>query len=149
MGKESKNNQIKLVTKRRGGVRKGAGRKKGSLSKKTREIAEKAAATGITPLEVMIEAMRKAYKSKGGAAAAFQYAIAAAPYMHPRISSIEVSGPDAGPIEHEHNHKMTNMPPDTDSIEEWLESKAKIDEAYAKSLGTTDRTADGGGRLPG
>jgi hypothetical protein len=34
----------------RGGKRAGAGRKPGSLTKKTREIAERAAADGITPL---------------------------------------------------------------------------------------------------
>jgi hypothetical protein len=40
-----------------GGKRPGAGRKKGSLTQKTREVAEKAASAGITPLEVMLEAM--------------------------------------------------------------------------------------------
>lgn len=42
----------------RGGKREGAGRKPGSLTKRTREIAEKAAATGATPLEVMLANMR-------------------------------------------------------------------------------------------
>lgn len=42
-----------------GGPRKGAGRKAGSITRKTREIAEKAAADGITPLEVMLRAMRE------------------------------------------------------------------------------------------
>lgn len=42
----------------RGGPRKGAGRKAGSLTKRTREIAEKAIATGRTPLEIMLENMR-------------------------------------------------------------------------------------------
>lgn len=41
-----------------GGKRVGAGRKQGSLSTKTRKIAEQAAAEGQTPLEVMLENMR-------------------------------------------------------------------------------------------
>jgi len=42
----------------RGGPRKGAGRKQGSLTKRTQAIAERAAATGQSPLEVMLENMR-------------------------------------------------------------------------------------------
>lgn len=42
----------------RGGKREGAGRKAGSLTTRTREVAEKAAATGQTPLEVMLDNMR-------------------------------------------------------------------------------------------
>lgn len=41
-----------------GGRRPGSGRKPGSANIKTREIADKAAKEGITPLEVMIRAMR-------------------------------------------------------------------------------------------
>ena len=41
-----------------GGKRVGAGRKRGSLTKRTREVAEQAMATGKTPLEVMIDNMR-------------------------------------------------------------------------------------------
>lgn len=40
-----------------GGKRTGAGRKTGALTAKTRQVAEKAAATGQTPLEVMLENM--------------------------------------------------------------------------------------------
>lgn len=41
-----------------GGKRVGAGRKQGSLAKRTREVAEKAAAEGKTPLEIMLDNMR-------------------------------------------------------------------------------------------
>ena len=41
----------------RGGSRPGAGRKTGSLTTKTRAVAERAMATGKTPLEIMIENM--------------------------------------------------------------------------------------------
>ncbi len=42
----------------RGGNREGAGRKTGSLTKRTREIAERAMATGKSPLDVMLDNMR-------------------------------------------------------------------------------------------
>jgi len=42
----------------RGGKREGSGRKIGAVTKRTREVAEKAIATGQTPLEVMLENMR-------------------------------------------------------------------------------------------
>lgn len=41
-----------------GGKRNGAGRKPGALTKRTREVAERAAAEGKTPLEVLLENMR-------------------------------------------------------------------------------------------
>lgn len=71
----------------RGGSREGAGRKPGSVNRKTREIAEKAIAEGVTPLEVMVQAMREAFKT-GGALAAFQYAEKVAPFMHPRLQAV-------------------------------------------------------------
>lgn len=42
----------------RGGKREGAGRKQGSLTIRTRKIAEQAAAEGKTPLDVMLDNMR-------------------------------------------------------------------------------------------
>src|SRR4051812_24395551 len=42
----------------RGGRREGAGRKQGSLTIRTRKIAERAAAEGKTPLDVMLDNMR-------------------------------------------------------------------------------------------
>jgi hypothetical protein len=42
----------------RGGKREGAGRKSGSLTTRTREIAEQASAEGKSPLEVMLDNMR-------------------------------------------------------------------------------------------
>ena len=49
----------------RGGKRAGAGRKEGSKTKKTCEIAERAKAEGITPLEVMLDNMRFAHEKAG------------------------------------------------------------------------------------
>lgn len=81
----------------RGGKRQGAGRKKGSVTKRTREIAERALAENISPLEVMLVAMRKALDANNLDAAA-RYAKDAAPYCHARFASVEHSGKDGGPI---------------------------------------------------
>ena len=84
-------NEFNQKKSMRGGQRSGAGRPAGAATKKTREIADRAADQGITPLEVMIEAMRDAY-ANGGAAAAFMYAKDAAPYMHAKLASTEMTG---------------------------------------------------------
>jgi hypothetical protein len=75
----------------RGGRRPGAGRKRGSLSKKTTEIAAELGARGLSPLEVMILAMRY-YHDAGNLDRAAAIARDAAPYMHARLSSIQVGG---------------------------------------------------------
>lgn len=72
-----------------GGTRKGAGRKKGSVTTKTRDVARGAAeAGGITPIEYMLKVMRdsKADKSRRD-----DMAKAAAPYIHPRLSAVAVA----------------------------------------------------------
>lgn len=71
----------------RGGRRPGAGRKPGSVTRKTREIAERAAAEGVTPLEVMLADMRQKLAA-GDLHAAAERARDCAPYLHPRLSSI-------------------------------------------------------------
>jgi hypothetical protein len=94
----------------RGGARKGAGRKPGAATRKTREIADAATAEGITPLEFMLHVMRsepieglepqhqlKAQEMR------FEAAKAAAPYMHPRLAAIEHTGKDGGALKTE-NH---------------------------------------------
>lgn len=122
----------------KGGKREGAGRPKGALTKKTREIAERAAAEGMTPLEVMLDNMRHFQKVARDAEATlegltaeeftgkvgedatpeqqFKFLMAqvkqtfglrlsaqdcardAAPYMHPKLASIEHTGRDGGPV---------------------------------------------------
>lgn len=89
----SENNQTKS---NRGGARKGAGRKQGSATKKTREIADKAAENGITPLEYMLSVMRDTEEESPRRLAAAQ---AAAPYVHPKLANIELSGKDGKPVE--------------------------------------------------
>ncbi|MBC7605074.1 MAG: hypothetical protein H7255_20750 [Ramlibacter sp.] len=104
----AENNQKK--SNGRGGKRANAGRKVGATTKKTREIADRAIDEGITPLEVMLAAMRATMseaqrivdeQKAAGATVIAQplgllsdaAAIAkdAAPYMHPRLSSVEVN----------------------------------------------------------
>ena len=94
----------------RGGKRSGAGRKRGSLSRKTRVIAERAAVDGITPLEVILRTMRSAWaraSSNGETVVSFQDALIAAamaekaaPYVHPRLAAEkhEVSGAEGKPL---------------------------------------------------
>ncbi len=72
----------------KGGVRAGAGRPPGSPNRKTRAIAERVAAEGITPLEVMMKAMRAHY-DKGELDQAASIAKDAAPYMHPRLTAVD------------------------------------------------------------
>ena len=53
-----------------GGRREGAGRKKGALTVRTRQIADEAIATGQAPLEVMLANMRHFHKLAESAEAA-------------------------------------------------------------------------------
>jgi hypothetical protein len=84
-----------------GGAMPGAGRKPGSANKKTREIADKAAEKGITPLEFMLMVMRG--EVIDGHTPTFEQrcdmAKASARFMHPTLQSVEHSGKDGGPIE--------------------------------------------------
>lgn len=74
-----------------GGARRGAGRPKGSANKKTCEIANRCAEEGLTPLEVMIDIMRQAYaKGEAGFEMALDAASRAAPFIHPKLSSIDM-----------------------------------------------------------
>ena len=82
----------------RGGKRVGAGRPAGSATRRTREIADAAAKDGLSPLEVMLRAMREhALADRWDQAAAV--AKDAAPYCHPRLAAVEVSGEDGGPVQ--------------------------------------------------
>ncbi len=72
--------------------RKTGGRTKGAPNKRTSEAAALAAALasdGASPLEVMLACMRRAVE-QGDARLACDFASKAAPYMHARLSSIEL-----------------------------------------------------------
>lgn len=89
----AENNQAKS---NRGGARPGAGRKKGAATTKTREIANRAAESGITPLEYMLQVMRTEPSEHlderellQAITLRFEAAKAAAPYIHPRLAAVE------------------------------------------------------------
>lgn len=79
----------------RGGKREGAGRKPGSANKLSREIADKAAEEGITPLEYMLQVLRDPDCDESRRD---DMAKAAAPYMHPRLQTTTLKGDEAKPI---------------------------------------------------
>lgn len=72
----------------RGGARAGAGRPKGAATKRTRDIADKAASEGLTPLEFMLQILRDEDQETG---ARFEAAKAAAPYVHPRLANVDAN----------------------------------------------------------
>src|SRR5262245_61202695 len=81
-----------------GGKRPGAGRKPGSKNRRpserraaARRAVEKVMAEGVTPLEVMLAAMRQHYAA-GNLDAAAEIARHAAPYVHPRLQAVEHTG---------------------------------------------------------
>ncbi|MGH8742934.1 MAG: hypothetical protein ACREUY_01500 [Burkholderiales bacterium] len=75
----------------RGGLRPGGGRPKGAKTVRTRAIAEQVALTGLTPLEVMMEAMRHD-QAIGNRNKAVAIAKDAAPSMHPRLHAVAGAG---------------------------------------------------------
>lgn len=79
----------------RGGRRPGAGRKPGSANVKTREIADRAAAEGLTPLEYLLSVMRD---QANNPARRDEAAKAAAPYIHPRLTATSVTGDKSKPV---------------------------------------------------
>lgn len=144
--KTQKTGRYKTKSPTRGGVRKNSGRKESPATKRTREIADRESQNGLTPLEVMLNTMRiyvdeaMAYRnvrteegledpqSKLAALQllekASEVAAKAAPYMHPRLNSID------------HNLKDPNAPqtsgvlvvPAMLSVDEWVKKHAEKSE---------------------
>ena len=109
----------------RGGHRENAGRKRGTPNKASAARQAEVAASGVTPLEVMLDNMRFAHERAAEVLAkvlagdqadeaetlntfkellrlrqvAEECAKDAAPYVHPRLSAVRHSGPDGeGPV---------------------------------------------------
>jgi hypothetical protein len=82
----------------KGGKRPGAGRKKGIPNKRTAEVQKAVEASGVTPLEFMLNLMRRETAHEdpkveiAREALAFEAAKAAAPYVHARLASVELKG---------------------------------------------------------
>jgi hypothetical protein len=79
----------------KGGRREGAGRKAGAATKKARESADRLAADGLLPLDYLVGVMRQTMQFDE---VRFEAAKCAAPYMHPRLASVEATGKDGGAI---------------------------------------------------
>ena len=73
----------------RGGKRPGAGRKRGSPNKLTAAMRAKIEASGEVPLDYMLKVMRDENEPSERRD---RMAIAAAPFCHPRLQSVQVEG---------------------------------------------------------
>lgn len=73
----------------RGGKREGAGRPAGAVTKRSREVADKASAEGLTPLEYMLDVLRN---DQADPKDRMWAAEKAAPYIHPKLASVEHTG---------------------------------------------------------
>lgn len=79
----------------RGGKREGAGRPEGAATKRTREMANKAAEAGLMPLDFMLDLLRDVEADKADRMWAAEKA---APYVHAKLASVEHTGKDGGDI---------------------------------------------------
>lgn len=80
----------------RGGKRENAGRKKGVPNQKTQEQIEAVKEGGMTPLEYLLDVMRDLERED---AVRIDAAKAAAPYVHAKLSSVELGGKEgAAPV---------------------------------------------------
>ena len=79
-----------------GGPRPNSGRKKGSANRFNTESREKARASGLLPLDYMLGVMRDERLPKPRRD---EMAKAAAPYLHARLASMQVSGNPDAPLE--------------------------------------------------
>ncbi len=75
--------------------KKTGGRAKGTPNRATAAIAEEIAASGLTPLQHMLSVMRDELAPDDRRD---DMARAAAPYVHAKLSSVEVGGPGGGDI---------------------------------------------------
>jgi len=73
------------------GLPKTGGRQKGVANKRTREIADAAVREGLTPLEYMLAVLRDESVEPDRRD---RMAAAAAPYIHPRLSSTQIDATD-------------------------------------------------------
>lgn len=73
----------------RGGTRPGAGRKAGAPNKATAERQAEIEASGLTPLEFMLDVLRDTTQSMENRCWA---ADKAAPFVHPKLSAVTMDG---------------------------------------------------------
>ena len=80
----------------RGGNRPGAGRPKGVPNKANAERQAAIVASGLAPLDYLLSVLRD---ESAEPQVRMEAAKSAAPYVHPRLASIEHGGKDGSPIE--------------------------------------------------
>ena len=78
-----------------GGARPNSGRKPGGTNRATAEAIEAAKATGQMPLDFLLDIMRDIEADE---AKRIDCAKAAAPYLHAKLATIEMSGKDGGAL---------------------------------------------------
>ena len=79
-----------------GGRREGAGRKPGSVTQRTRDIQNAIADGELTPLEYLKSVYQDPAQDE---AKRLDAAKAAAPYIHPKLATTTLQGPNGSPIE--------------------------------------------------
>jgi hypothetical protein len=92
-----------------GGKRPGAGRKAGSATTRTREIANAIAESGLSPLEYLTQVFQDPLVDESRRIDA---AKAAAPYVHARLNSVELKGDPDNPVAVEQVRRVIVRPGD-------------------------------------
>lgn len=72
------------------------GRQKGSRNKRTEAQRVAVIASGLSPLDYLLSVMRAEGEDVDSR---LEAAKAAAPYVHPKLANIELTGADKGPIQ--------------------------------------------------
>lgn len=87
-----------------GGRRENAGRPKNSSTKRSERSMELAEEMGVDPVAMLLSIAEWAYKewqleqTKENADKVRDYAKEAAPYVAPKLTSVEAGGPNGGPL---------------------------------------------------
>lgn len=87
--------KLSTPIKAKGGKREGAGRKPGVPNKRTAEIQKAVEESGLSPLQYMLSVMRDEAEEPR---VRLNAAISAAPYVHSKLSSVEMTGKDGAPL---------------------------------------------------
>jgi hypothetical protein len=100
------------ATNLHGGKRSGAGRPRGAPNKANAERQAAIAASGLAPLDYLLSVLRD---ESADPHERMEAAKSAAPYVHPRLASIEHAGKDGSPIElKEIKIRLVKAQPDED-----------------------------------
>jgi hypothetical protein len=129
------NNEGDSQMSNRGGRRGGAGRPVGSKNQRSAEIARAAAASGITPIEVMLGAMRELWEvgTPEAKREAAEIAKDAAPYVHPRLASIDQTIKE--------NRPFALIPETCSNAEEWEASCRPLALEHRRQVALEDKSS--------